>query len=126
MSWWKARSGEGTRGKGDLAEQIASDHLQEAGYQIVERNFHCKLGEIDIIARHGGELVFVEVRSKHSSATIHPSFSVNRGKQKRIAKAAQVYLDGHYQRPPLCRFDVVIVTMGNPPVVEVIPNAFWT
>jgi putative endonuclease len=126
MSWWKPKPKAGTRDKGDLAEQIACDHLQESGYRIVERNFHCKLGEIDIIARDGEELVFVEVRSKHSSATIDPVFSVNRSKQKRIAKAAQVYLDRHYQTPPYCRFDVVIVTMGKPPVVDVIPNAFWT
>ncbi len=126
MNFRKPKSGTGTRGKGDLAEQIALNHLQGAGYEIVERNFNCKVGEIDIIAREGGELVFVEVRSKHSSATVHPSFSVNLAKQKRIAKAAQVYLDRHYQSPPFCRFDVVIVTMGKPPLVEVIPNAFWT
>ncbi|MDQ7785338.1 MAG: YraN family protein [Desulfomonilaceae bacterium] len=126
MSWWKPKSKEGTRGKGDLAEQIACDHLEQSGYRIVERNFHCKLGEIDIIARQGDELIFVEVRSKHSSATIDPVFSVNRGKQNRIARAAQVYLDRRFRRPPFCRFDVVIVTMGRPPKVEVIPNAFGT
>jgi putative endonuclease len=126
MSWFKPKPRGNTRAKGNIAEQIAAHQLVKEGYTILDRNFRCKIGEIDIIAEQNGEVVFVEVRSKHSSTTVHPSYSVNHTKQQKIARTAQVYLNRKYKQPPFCRFDVVIVTMGNPPEVEIIPNAFWT
>lgn len=113
-----------TRNRGWLAEQLAADHLVTQGYRIVERNFSCKLGEIDIIARHGSDLVFVEVRSGKRTPEFDPVFSVNRKKQEKIIRAAQVYLDKHFKNEPPARFDVVLVTLGNPPRVEIIPDAF--
>jgi putative endonuclease len=113
-----------TRERGQVAEQIAVDHLLRQGYRVVERNFLCKLGEIDIIANQGGELVFVEVRSRKSANSLDPVFSVNRRKQERILKSAQVYLDKRFASPPPSRFDVVLVTLAPTPQVEVIPNAF--
>lgn len=107
-----------------MAEQIAADHLSGIGYRIIERNFECRIGEIDIIARHGEDLVFVEVRSRQSSASLDPVFSVNRRKQTKIAQVAQVYLDRHCRKVSSCRFDVVLVTVGPPPEVEVIRDAF--
>jgi putative endonuclease len=116
-----------TRDRGRLAEQIAADHLEAHGYRIVEKNFTCRLGEIDIIAQHLGELVFVEVRSRGSASSLNPVFSVDRQKQKRIIRAAEVYLGKRYREvPPASRFDVVIVTLGEPPVVEIIQDAFST
>jgi putative endonuclease len=121
----RARSGPNTRDRGRLAEQVAADHLEAHGYRIVEKNFSCRLGEIDIIAHHLGELVFVEVRSRSSAASLNPVFSVDRQKQKRIIRAAQIYLGKHYsQVPPASRFDVAIVTLGEPAVVEIIQDAF--
>lgn len=113
-----------TRERGQFAEQIAVDHLLRQGYRVVERNFRCKLGEIDIIANHRGELVFVEVRSRKSADSLDPVFSVNRRKQERILKSSQVYLDKRFASPPPSRFDVVLVTLAPTPQVEVIPNAF--
>jgi len=113
-----------TRERGQKAEQIAVDHLLGLGYRLVERNFLCKLGEIDIVATHGNELVFVEVRSRKSAKSLDPIFSVNRKKQQRIVRAAQVYLDRKFRTPPPSRFDVVLVTFGREPQVDIIPNAF--
>jgi putative endonuclease len=113
-----------TRARGDRAEQIAVDHLKANNYRIVERNFQCKVGEIDIIASHQGELAFVEVRSRHSPTARNPVYTVDRVKQKKIIRAAQVYLSKHDKHDTLARFDVVIVTLGTEPQVEVIPNAF--
>ena len=121
------KNGTNTRDRGRLAEQIAADHLEAHGYRIVEKNFTCRLGEIDIIAHHLGELVFVEVRSRGSASSLNPVFSVDRQKQKRIIRAAEVYLGKHYpQVPPASRFDVAIVTLGEPAVVEIIQDAFST
>jgi putative endonuclease len=113
-----------TRKRGQLAEQVAVDYLINQGYRIVERNFLCKLGEIDIIARHNGDLVFVEVRSGKRTPTFDPIFSVDRKKQTKIIRAAQVYLDKHFRTEPTSRFDVVLVTLDDPPRVEIIPDAF--
>ena len=113
-----------TRDRGRLAEQIAADHLEAHGYRIVERNFACKLGEIDIIAQDSGELVFVEVRSRASASAINPVFSVDRHKQKRIIRAAEVYLSKRHTQDPPSRFDVAIVTLGPPTTVEVLQDAF--
>jgi putative endonuclease len=118
------KNGTNTRDRGRLAEQIAADHLEAHGYRIVEKNFTCRLGEIDIIAQHLGELVFVEVRSRGSASSLNPVFSLDRQKQKRIIRAAEVYLSKHYREMPPSRFDVVIVTLGQPAVVEIIQDAF--
>lgn len=103
---------------------MAADYLIGRGYKIIERNFVCRLGEIDIIARDGEYLVFAEVRSRHSATALDPAFSVNRRKQRKIAQVAQIYLSKHYRTDPPCRFDVVLVTVGPPAEVELIPDAF--
>ena len=109
--------------KGDKAEQLAADYLSGQGYRIVERNFRCKLGEIDLIARDGDDLVFVEVRSRFSRTSPNPAYSVDFRKQKKIAQVAELYLVKHYRQMPLARFDVVLVTLEDS-TVEHIPNAF--
>jgi len=117
--------GPNTRERGNRAEGVAADHLAKQGYSIVERNFVCKLGEIDIIARDRDVLVFIEVRSRQSRRTLDPVYSVDRRKQSKIIKAAQVYLASRVRNVPPCRFDVAIVTlMDHPPEVEVIRDAF--
>jgi putative endonuclease len=120
----QARKRLNTRNRGRQAEQIAVDYLVENGYRIVERNFLCRLGEIDIIARHGDELVFVEVRSGKRSLAFDPVFSVDRKKQEKLIRTAQVYLSKRFRTEPASRFDVVLVTLGEAPQVELIPNAF--
>jgi len=116
-----------TRERGQVAEGLAADFLRKKGYRIVERNFECKFGEIDIIARDGDDLVFVEVRSRKSSHSLDPIHSVNQRKQQRIIKAAQVYLSKRSTHAPVpSRFDVVIVTLGPEANLVLITDAFQT
>ncbi len=110
--------------KGRQAEQIAADYLTGNGLTILERNFRCRLGEIDIIARTQEEIVFVEVKSRHSPTGPNPVEAVHRTKQKKIAKTAQFYLTKHFKNRPAARFDVLLVNMTDPPTVEWLPNAF--
>jgi putative endonuclease len=112
------------REKGNEAEQIACDHLARNDYRIITRNFTCRAGEIDIIAQNGEDLVFVEVRSWHSSATVNPIHTISRRKQERVIRAAEFYLTKRVGGPVPARFDVVIVKLGGPPDVELIQNAF--
>ncbi len=102
---------------------MAEQKLIELGYKIVSRNFFCKLGEIDIIARHGPDLVFVEVRSRHSPEALNPLFTLDQRKLNRVIKAAKFYLANNPVDCPM-RFDVVIVTLGSFPDVEIVQNAF--
>lgn len=116
--------GGNTRARGMAAEEVAVRHLQKLGYAVVQRNFACKYGEIDLIARHGDDLVFVEIRSRHSLDAVDPIFSVDGRKRRKIIKAAKFYLSTRMRQMPICRFDVVIVTLGSSPDVNVFPNAF--
>lgn len=116
-----------TRERGQVAESLAAEFLRKKGYRIVERNFECRFGEIDIIARDGDDLVFVEVRSRKSAQCLDPIYSVNKRKQQRIIKTAQVYLSKRSSKAPTpSRFDVVIVTLGPEPSTVLIPDAFQT
>jgi putative endonuclease len=133
VSWWKKQpiqgvsSGDGANTrieKGRRGEDIAVEHLTAAGYRIIERNFHCKLGEIDVIAEHDGEIVFVEVRSRQSDSTFDPAYSVNRRKRRKVVRAAQVYLSRRYRQMPAARFDVVLVDTARESAVEIIRDAF--
>lgn len=110
---------------GRKAEALAAAHLKQAGLRLEERNFRCRLGEIDLVARDGATLVFVEVRSRTSSAFGLPQESVGRRKQQRLRRLAQFYLQG--RSDTAVRFDVVSVSFdrqGNPERVEHIPHAF--
>jgi putative endonuclease len=113
-----------TRAKGSSAEQVAADYLLAKGYQILERNFSCRVGELDIIARHEGDVVFVEVRSASSRNTVDPVYSVNYRKQSKISRAAEWYLSTHFAEVPAARFDVVVVRMSAAPQVEIFRDAF--
>lgn len=125
MGWIRDKLGSNIRERGSHAEQVAANHLKQNGYKIVRRNFSCKLGEIDIIAQHEGDLVFVEVRSRAERSSANPIYTINRGKQEKIIRAATVYLDRHFTEPIAMRFDVMIVTLTDPPEVQLIRDAFW-
>ncbi|MCE5394403.1 MAG: YraN family protein [Acidithiobacillus sp.] len=97
-----------TQKKGTYQEEQAVKLLIQRGMQMVERNFHCRSGEIDLVLRDGESLVFVEVRSRSHHRQGTAAASITQRKQKRIIRAAQYFLLRHpqYQRWP-CRFDVV-------------------
>jgi len=113
-----------TRSKGDLAEELVVGYLEGQGYKILDRNFSCRLGEIDIVAMHREELVFVEVRAKYSVNTVDPAYSVSRTKQQKIIRAALTYMGSRLNTPCPMRFDVAVVNMRGSRTVELIPNAF--
>lgn len=97
--------------RGRAAEDLAAAHLAGQGLHILARNYRVPGGEIDLIARHGAELVFVEVRSRRSAAFGSAAESVTPSKRRRLLLAAQHYLQCLGQRtPPPCRFDVISIT----------------
>jgi putative endonuclease len=96
---------------GDQLERYAEKFLGENGLQILETNYLCKLGEIDIIAKDNSDYVFVEVRYRKSEAFGGAAASVNRSKQSRIVKAAGSYLQTNKLANRVsCRFDVVAIS----------------
>lgn len=95
---------------GDLGEGRALAHLRAAGLHLVERNWRCRAGELDLVMRDGEALVFVEVRRRRRLSARHPSASETVGprKQARLLRAARSYLARLRDVPP-CRFDVVAI-----------------
>lgn len=104
---------------------MTARELFRRGCEIVERNYHCRYGEIDIIAREGNTLVFVEVRSRRSSQFMSPGESVDERKQGKLVLTAQHYLASN-GLDVFCRFDVseVLFENGKPVSVEITQNAF--
>ncbi len=98
------------RAAGSRYEEKAAAFLQERGYQIVEKNYRERYGEIDLIARDGRYLVFVEVKFRRGAASGYPEEAVDARKQERIRHAATRYLcDRRYPADTPCRFDVVSI-----------------
>ena len=95
---------------GTLGEQIAADYLRKKGYQILTTNYRFDKSEIDIIARDKDEIVFVEVKTRHSDYLVEPEFAVNKKKIKRITTAAEHYLISR-NITDWSRFDVVSVVL---------------
>ena len=106
---------------GASAEDVAVSALIAAGYRIVERNFTCAAGELDVVARDRGVLVFVEVRSRASDAHGCAAEMVTPAKQRRVTRVARVYLAARDPAFTECRFDVVAITGGR---VDIIPDAW--
>lgn len=96
------------REKGMAAENIAVQFLKMQGYEILTRNFYAKTGEIDIIAKEAGYLVFVEVKYRKDFRYGYPAQAVNQKKQQKIRKTAMVYMKKHHiSFETAIRFDVV-------------------
>lgn len=110
---------------GRHGEELAVRHLRRKGYKIIERNFRTRRGEIDIIARHRGVLVFIEVKARKSMRYGDPKFAVTKDKQRKISMVALEYLKQHDGLQTRARFDVVTVQSSeDAPKIEVIANAF--
>lgn len=102
-------------------EQLAGQYLELQGYEILEYNFYSRSGEIDIIAKQDGYLVFIEVKYRKSKVVGHPLEAVSIQKQRTISKCAMFYMKTHGLEYMPVRFDVVGV-LGED--IVVIPNAF--
>lgn len=91
-------------------EKKAGAYLIQQGYRILEYNFRCKSGEIDIIAKDGDYLVFVEVKYRKTASSGNPLEAVGRRKQQTVSRAAMFYCLSHgYGTDTPCRFDVIAV-----------------
>jgi putative endonuclease len=111
---------------GDAGEDLAAAALKQQGYKILERNYVTPLGEIDLIARQGKTLVFIEVKTRKNERFGTPQEAVSASKQARLRRLADYYLkQKRLGQDVLLRFDVVGITLTEDgPRVEVIQNAF--
>jgi len=112
---------------GKQGEQLACRALEKKGYRIQERNYRCRQGEIDLVARHRDYIVFIEVRSKTGNAFGTPEESVTEAKKQKLIATALDYLSRHDNLPENWRIDFVAVEIdpadGKPTRVEIIENA---
>jgi putative endonuclease len=114
------------RDVGILGEKIARDFLGNNGYRILETNYRCPEGEIDIIALHDDTLVFIEVRTKKSQQYGSPEESITPAKMDRLRRVAAHYGQTHHNLPSSWRIDVVAVVLdrkGRVSRIELIENA---
>ncbi|MCZ6669758.1 MAG: YraN family protein [Acidobacteria bacterium] len=96
---------------GKRGEEIALRHLEKNGYHILERRFRTRFGEIDLIADEGGDLVFVEVKTRTGPLFGSPEEAVDQRKQRRLIRLASAYLQKRRWEDRSCRFDVVAVVL---------------
>ena len=114
------------RDTGILGEKLARDFLKKRGYHILETNYRCPQGEIDIIARQGDSLVFVEVRTKKSREFGSPEESITPAKKERMRATAYQYRQTHDNLPLAWRIDAVAVELnkkGELSRIDLIENA---
>ena len=105
--------GPSTRERGAAGEEAAVRFLQQSGYEIIERNYYYLRGEIDIVAKDGTVLVFVEVKSRRSTSFGAPEESVTPKKQELLRRTAEGYVAERGIVDTECRFDVVSVIMRD-------------
>jgi putative endonuclease len=114
------------RETGALGERIAREFLGKNGYDIIETNYRCPEGEIDIIAKQGDTLVFIEVRTKMSRLFGSPEESITRVKKERLITLAGRYGQEHENLPAAWRIDVVAIQIdrqGKVSRIDLIENA---
>jgi putative endonuclease len=111
---------------GERGERLAAKFLKRIGYTILARNYTCPVGEIDLIARDGDSIVFVEVKTRASDADADPENNVTYAKRRRLTRAAKYFVMRRRAQDAPCRFDVVAAVL--PPdgkgVIEHFPDAF--
>ena len=111
---------------GRLGEKLAQRFLKRRGYRVRETNFHCREGEIDIVAQQRDCLVFIEVRTRSSLDFGTPEESITRAKKERLIASALTYIDTHQNLPSSWRIDVVAIEVddkGKAKRIELIENA---
>lgn len=111
---------------GSQTEDIAAAYLQQHSLAILQRNFRCKFGEIDIIGQHDADLVFVEVRYRKHDAFGSAAESVTLNKQQKLIRSAEYYLQNNSHTTTMnCRFDVIAISdLTKPTQIEWIKDAF--
>ena len=114
------------RSLGRAAEEAAADFLTRAGLHVVERNVRFALGELDLVCRDGGRIVFVEVKCRQARWGDAPAAAVSWQKRHRLVQLAQLYLKARGLTEARCRFDVVAVTEAADGQLQIrhLPAAF--
>jgi putative endonuclease len=107
------RKGDQNKGIGDRGEELAASFLEKHGIRVVERNFRCKGGEVDIVARDGNTVVFVEVKTRRNLAYGVPQLAITPFKQRQISKAALTWLAKKRQHNAPARFDVIAILLES-------------
>ncbi len=117
--------GDGRKSLGKAGEDLAECYLERQGYAIVERNYRCPLGEIDLVALSKRVVVFVEVKTRRVDTSGTPLESVNAAKQRRLKRVALHYLSKHHLHDRDVQFDVVGISLrSDPPAVRHVRHAF--
>lgn len=111
----------GKRETGAVYEKMAGKYLESKGYTILQYNFYCKMGEIDVVALKGNTIVFVEVKYRCDEKNGHPLEAVTKKKQRMICRSANYYLYHHNLYDYDCRFDVIGIVGEE---IHWIQNAF--
>lgn len=111
---------------GDQGEILACNYLRQAGYEILEKNFRCKVGEIDVVAKRKGKISFVEIKTRTSAAFGYPQEAVDKNKQKKLLKLAAWYLKKRKIADHSIVFDVIAICWekGKEPTIRLIKDAF--
>ena len=111
--------------KGKKGESTAAEYLASGGIKILDRNFRCPLGEIDLVAKDGKTIVFVEVRARQVDGLCSPEESISIYKRRRLTRAALWYLKQRGLLGSYARFDVIAIRWnGEEPEINWIVNAF--
>jgi putative endonuclease len=116
----------GNRSVGERGEAIAEAYLRGQGFTVLEKNYRGKTGEIDIVAREGDTIVFVEVKARRNLAYGPPQLAVTAFKQRQISRTALTWLAHHKKSNSNARFDVIAILAPDHevPQIEHIRNAF--
>ena len=110
---------------GKYGEKLALKKIRSLGYKYITRNYRCHLGEIDLIARDGDCLVFIEIKTRKGRSLSYAKEAIDQRKMRQISKVALAYMKANDCVDVRSRFDVVAVNInGDKEEVEVIPNAF--
>ena len=110
---------------GRFGEELAHKKIKKLGYKKIIRNYRCPLGEVDLIARDGDTLVFIEIKTRRGKSIYYAKEAVDEKKKRQLSKVALAYMKSNNCCEAEARFDVVAVNVdGNRTQVEVIQNAF--
>lgn len=110
---------------GRLGEDLALQKIRKLGYRCLVRNYRCSLGEVDLIARDGDTLVFIEIKTRRGRPLEFAKEAISRKKRRQLSKVALSYIRDHDCADVKSRFDVVAISLqGNRREIEVVKNAF--
>jgi putative endonuclease len=110
---------------GKWGEDLALQKVKKLGYRCIVRNYRCPLGEVDLIARDGDTLVFIEIKTRKGRSLEYAKEAVDRRKRRQLSKVALAYMKANGCSEARARFDVVVINLeGKEKEIEVVRNAF--